>query len=65
MSYIKDDLYNTTLPTLIIKERKRYKEYPQIGFGNEASVHKYNEQIDLKLLILYEIKKNWLENLKK
>lgn len=48
MSYIKDDLYNTTLPTLIIKERKRYKEYPQIGFGNEASVHKYNEQIAFK-----------------
>lgn len=44
MSYIKDDLYNTALPTLIIKERERYKKYPQIGFGDEASVHKYNEQ---------------------
>lgn len=48
MSYIKDDLYNTALPTLIIKERERYKEYPQIGFGDEASVHKYNEQIAFK-----------------
>lgn len=48
MSYIKDDLYNTALPTLIIKKRERYKEYPQIGFGDEASVHKYNEQIAFK-----------------
>lgn len=48
MSYIKDDLYNTALPTLIIKERERYREYPQIGFGDEASVHKYNEQIAFK-----------------
>lgn len=48
MSYIKDDLYNTALPTLIIKEKKRYKEYPQIGFGDEASIHKYNDQIAFK-----------------
>ena len=48
MSYIKDDLYNTALPTLIIEEEKRYKEYPQIGFGDEASIHKYNEQIAFK-----------------
>ena len=48
MSYIKDDLYNTTLPILIIEEEKRYKEYPQIGFGDEASIHKYNEQIAFK-----------------
>lgn len=48
MSYIKDNLYNTALPTLIIEEEKRYKEYPQIGFGDEASIHKYNEQIAFK-----------------
>lgn len=48
MSYIKDDLYNTALPILIIEEEKRYKEYPQIGFGDEASIHKYNEQIAFK-----------------
>jgi len=48
MSYIKDDLYNTVLPTLIIEEKRLYKEYPQIGFGDEASIHKYNEQIAFK-----------------
>ncbi len=48
MSYIKDDLYNTSLPTLIIERKKRYKEYPQIGFGVEASIHKYSEQIAFK-----------------
>lgn len=48
MGYIKDDLHNTTLPTLIIEEKKRYKDYPQIGFGDEGSVHKYNDQIAFK-----------------
>ena len=48
MSYVKDDLYNTALPTLIIEEKKCYKEYPQIGFGDEASIHKYNERIAFK-----------------
>lgn len=48
MTYIKDDLYNTTLPTLLIEEEKCYREYPQIGFGCEASIHKYNEQIAFK-----------------
>lgn len=48
MSYIKDDLNNTSLPTLIIEEKKRYKAYQQIGFGDEASIHRYNEQIAFK-----------------
>ncbi len=48
MSYIKDDLYNTVLPTLIIEEKKRYREYPQEGYGDEGSIHKYNEQIAFK-----------------
>lgn len=48
MSYVKDDLYNTHLPILIIEKIKKYKEYPQIGFGDEASVHKYNNQIAFK-----------------
>lgn len=49
MSYIKEDLYNTALPTLIIEEKKRYREYPQIGSDDEGSVHKYNEQIAFKV----------------
>lgn len=49
MSYIKDDLYNTALSTLIIEEKKRFREYPIIGSGAEASVHKYNEQIAFKV----------------
>lgn len=57
MSYIKDDLDNTTLPTLIIEEKKRYKEYPQIGFGDEASIHKYNEQIAFKTFDFIQDKK--------
>ena len=58
MSYIKDDLYNTALPTLIIEEKKRYKEYPQIGFGDEASIHKYNEQIAFKTFDFIQDKEN-------
>lgn len=57
MSYIKEDLDNTTLPTLIIEEKKRYKEYPQIGFGDEASIHKYNEQIAFKTFDFIQDKK--------
>ena len=48
MKYIKDDLHNTHLPILIIDERKRYNEYPQIGFGDEGSIHKYNDEIAFK-----------------
>ena len=48
MTYIKDDLHNTKLPTLVIEGKKRYREYPQIGFGDEGSIHKYNEKIAFK-----------------
>ena len=48
MSYIKDDLNNTILPTLIIEKKNRYKNYPQIGYGDEGSIHKYNNQIAFK-----------------
>lgn len=49
MEYVKDCVYNTSLPVLIIDEKKRYKEYPQIGYGDEASVHKYNESLAFKV----------------
>ena len=48
MEYIKDSLYNTNLPVLKIEKYKRYKDYPQIGFGSEGSVHKYNDDIAFK-----------------
>lgn len=47
--YVKDNLTNTTLPTLIVEREKRYKDYPQIGFGDEGSVHKYSDQIAFKV----------------
>ena len=48
MGYIKDDIYNTALPILIIEEKKRHTDYPQIGWGDEGSIHKYNDQIAFK-----------------
>lgn len=48
MSYKKDDLFNTSLPTLIIEKEKRYKEYVQKGYGDEGSVFQYDEKIAFK-----------------
>lgn len=56
MAYVKDSLYNTLLPTLEIEENELYKKYPQIGFGEEASVHKYDEDLAFKVFIFFSKK---------
>ena len=47
MNYLKDDLNNTTLPTITL-EGKKYFDYPQIGFGDEGAIYKYNNKIAFK-----------------
>ncbi len=58
MTYIKDNLSNTSLPTLVIEEEKCHFEYPQIGYGNEGSVHKYNDKIAFKIFTFTKNKEN-------
>ena len=48
MTYIKDSIYNTGLPIMVIDEKKKYSKYPQIGFGEEGSIHKYNNKRVIK-----------------
>lgn len=49
MEYVKGSIHNTSLPILIINEDQTYVDYPQIGCGDEASVHKYNDDIAFKI----------------
>lgn len=65
MSYIKDELNNTTLSTLIIEEKKLYFEYPQIGYGDEGSIHKYNDQVAFKVFIFTKDKEKLPKKFKK
>ena len=52
-NYKKDNLLNTELPKIVIDKSKLYHEYPQIGFGSESSVHKYNDSIAFKTFIFF------------
>lgn len=47
----KDSIYNTSLNTLLINKQDVYTEYPQIGYGCEGSIHKYNDLIALKIFM--------------
>ena len=48
MSYLKDSLFNTSLPALVVERKERFNRYPQIGFGDEGAVYKYNDEIAFK-----------------
>lgn len=43
-----DSLYDTSLPTLVVDKEKRYKEYPQKGFGDEGLVFQYDDKTAFK-----------------
>jgi|GEM_PF-6751574 len=59
LSY-NESLYNTTLEILKIQRSNLYKIYPQIGYGDEGSVHKYDDLTALKIFMF--IKKELLPN---
>ena len=48
MSYLKDSLFNTSLPALVVERKERFNRYPQIGSGDEGAVYKYNDEIAFK-----------------
>ena len=56
MNYAKDDLKSSDLPFLLVNEEQLYRDYPRIGFGDEASVFKYNNTIALKYFNFFEYK---------
>ncbi len=62
MSYIKDDLYNTNLPTLIIKKNNNYNK---IGLGAEGTVYKYNDQLALKFFNFFKDRNSYMKKFKK
>ncbi len=53
MSYTGINLQYTSLPTLIIERKKLYHNYPQIGFGAEGSIFKFNDALALKLFSFF------------
>ena len=54
MTYIKDSIYNTGLPLIVIDDNKRFSKYPQIGYGEEGSVHKYDRKKAIKVFEFFE-----------
>ena len=49
MTYIKDSIYNTSLPIVIINKYDQFRKYSEIGHGEEGSVLKYNNKKALKV----------------
>ena len=62
MSYIKDDLYNTDLPTLMIKKNNNYNK---IGLGAEGTVYKYNTQLALKFFNFFKDRNSYMKKFEK
>lgn len=54
MTYIKDSIYHTGLPIIVIDENKRFSKYPQIGYGEEGSIHKYDNKKAIKVFEFFE-----------
>ena len=54
MSYVKDSIYHTSLPIIVIDDNKRFGKYPQIGYGEEGSIHKYNNKKAIKVFEFFE-----------
>lgn len=50
----KEAVFYTNVKTLKIKNSDLYKKYPQIGYGDESSIHKYNKLTALKIFMFLE-----------
>ena len=65
MTYIKDSIYNTSLPIIVIDDNKRFSKYPQIGYGEEGSVHKYDKKKAIKVFEFFENREKLTQKFKK
>lgn len=54
MSYVKDSIYNTGLPIMVVDEKKLLTKYPCLGSGEEGSVFKYDEKKAIKVFEFFE-----------
>ena len=47
---------NYDIPVLLLKDNRGYRRYPQIGYGSEGSVHKYDDIYAFKEFTFFEDK---------
>lgn len=65
MTYIKDSIYNTSLPLIVINEFERVYKYPQIGCGEEGIIYKYNNKKAIKTFDNFEDREKLTSKFKK
>lgn len=68
MGYQKESLYDTTLPTLIVSKSKFQElesECPQIGFGQEGGIYRYDDRYAIKIFEFFEDEEKLLQKYKK
>ena len=56
VTYKKESIYDTGLPIIVIDDNKRFSKYPQIGYGEEGSIHKYDNKRAIKVFEFLEEK---------
>ena len=39
---------------MVIDDNQRFKKYPQIGYGEEGSIHRYNDKRAFKVFDFFE-----------
>lgn len=54
VTYKKESIYDTGLPIIVIDDNKRFSKYPQIGYGEEGSIHKYDNKRAIKVFEFFE-----------
>lgn len=57
MTYIKDSIYDTSLPIKVIDEKdvmRLHSKYPCLGSGEEGSVYKYDKKTAIKVFETFE-----------
>ena len=65
MTYIKDSIYHTSLPIMVIDDNQGFKKYPQIGYGEEGSIHRYNDKRAFKVFDFFEDREKLKNKFKK
>lgn len=65
MTYKKESIYETSLPIIVIDDNKRFSKYPQIGYGEEGSIHKYDSKRAFKVFEFFEDRKKLTEKFRK
>ena len=65
VTYKKESIYDTGLPIIVVDSKKLFSKYPQIGYGEEGSIHQYDNKKAIKVFEFFEDRPKLTDKFKK